>query len=143
MKSICFFISLLCAIMAFGEDVKKDKIEVCGDKPNCVSSLETRDDYKIASLKNLTGSWPEIKVKIETIMKTMGTAQLNSESDNFCHFVVTTKLMRYKDDVYFWWSPENKELNFKSESRTGYWDLGANRKRLNTFISKWQDSPSF
>jgi uncharacterized protein (DUF1499 family) len=131
-----YFITLFILMNAFtaqGEDMNQK----CGDKPNCVSSFETRKDFTISSLKNVNGSWDEIKSQILSILKSMGSNQIHESEKNYLHVIFTTKLMRYKDDVYFWWNPETKELHFKSESRTGYWDMNANRKRLNSFIAKW------
>lgn len=119
--------------LAQGEDMNQK----CGDKPNCVSSFETRKDFTISALQNVQGPWDQVKSQITKVLKTMGSNQIHETKDNYMHVVFTTKIMRYKDDVYFWWNPETKELHFKSESRTGYWDMNANRKRLNTIIAKW------
>ncbi len=110
---------------------------ICGDKPNCVSSYEIRKKYQIAPLKNVTGPWADIKNKISIKIKKMTKAEVVDEKENFIHFVATTKIMGYQDDVYFWWDPKTEQLHMKSESRTGHWDMGANRKRLNKFVHKW------
>lgn len=133
MKLLITVFILTYVFLAQGEDMNQK----CGDKPNCVSSFETRKDFKISALQNVQGPWDQVKSQITKVLKTMGSNQIHETKDNYLHVVFTTKIMRYKDDVYFWWNPETKELNFKSESRTGYWDMNANRKRLNTIIAKW------
>lgn len=110
----------------------------CGDKPNCISSYETRPKFSIQSLKNVNGPWVDLKEKIKTTLSTTGSTKVLNESENFIHFVSTTRILRFKDDVYFWWDENLKTLNMKSESRTGYSDLGANRKRLKKFIETWK-----
>ena len=133
MKLLITVFILTYMFLAQGEDMNQK----CGDKPNCVSSFETRKDFTISALQNVQGPWDQVKSQITKVLKTMGSNQIHETKDNYMHVVFTTKIMRYKDDVYFWWNPETKELHFKSESRTGYWDMNANRKRLNTIIAKW------
>lgn len=48
--------------------------------------------------------------------------------------VFTTRLFRFKDDVIFAVDQESKRLHFRSASRVGHSDLGANRKRLNALL---------
>ena len=109
----------------------------CSSKPNCVSTLEEREDFSIIALTDVQGNWDSIKETVKTKMKSFSNITVKEEKENFLHLVVTTRIMRFKDDIYFWWSPGTKTLNFKSESRAGHWDMGANRKRMSTFIEKW------
>lgn len=134
MRFFALFIILNLSFNSFGEEMNN----VCASKPNCVSSYENRKKFQIDPLKDVNGPWDTIKAKIAKNIKTVTNATVLDEKENFIHFVATTKIMNYKDDVYFWWNPETKELHMKSESRTGHWDMGANRKRLNKFIKIWK-----
>lgn len=113
----------------------------CGEKPNCVSSVETRKSFKIDPIANVSEPWTQVKTKVQSILDSMGKNELEKEQDGFLHYVVTTPILRFKDDVYFWLDSESKSLHLKSESRVGYSDLGANRKRLTTFKNKWSENP--
>ena len=41
----------------------------------------------------------------------------------------------FVDDVEFLLDPANKQLHFRSASRVGYSDLGANKRRMNKILS--------
>lgn len=65
------------------------------------------------------------------------------ESAHAIHFVVTTPLMRFKDDVWtlFMSVAENTStLALYSTSRVGYWDLGTNRRRVKDWIERVQNA---
>ncbi len=46
------------------------------------------------------------------------------------HYEFTSFLLRFVDDVEFLFDDETKTIHFRSASRTGYGDLGANRRRM-------------
>ncbi|MBN2243722.1 MAG: DUF1499 domain-containing protein [Acidobacteria bacterium] len=49
----------------------------------------------------------------------------------------TSRLFRFVDDVEFYLDDERKVIDFRSASRTGYSDLGVNRKRMETIRKKY------
>lgn len=115
----------------------------CANKPNCVSSYETRKSHYFPPLENVSGTWDDIKTKIEKTMNSFTHAKTFASENHHLHIVVTSSIFKFKDDVYFWWDPTENKLSFKSESRTGYWDLGANKKRLNQFVQIWNKDLKF
>lgn len=129
-----FLSSTLSTSKSYGENLMNQK---CQSKPNCVSSFDTRDKFFYPAIENVVGPWEQIKSKIEKIMIENFNSSLETSEINYIHFVVKTKFFRFKDDVYFWWDPETKKLDMKSQSRVGYSDLGANKKRLNLFVQEW------
>jgi uncharacterized protein (DUF1499 family) len=54
---------------------------------------------------------------------------VKSEPD-YLYAQYTTPLMKYVDDVEFWFDPANAVVQVGSASRIGKSDLGANRKRV-------------
>ena len=60
------------------------------------------------------------------------------ESANGIHIIATTRLMRFKDDVWALFipvTPYRSTLALYSASRAGYWDMGTNRRRVETWIA--------
>ncbi len=133
--SVGFFVVLsLTSPSSYGENMMTQK---CGNKPNCVSSFDDRKEFFFPPIEKVEGPWDQVKAKIEKTITSFASAKVESTKENYLHIIVTTKLMRFKDDLYFWWDPETEKLSMKSESRVGYSDLGANKKRLKTFIQEW------
>jgi uncharacterized protein (DUF1499 family) len=52
--------------------------------------------------------------------------------------VFTTRLFRFKDDVEFYIDADEGQVHFRSASRVGYSDMGANRKRYQAFKELYQ-----
>ena len=56
--------------------------------------------------------------------------KLVEEDESYLHYEFTSLLLRFVDDVEFLFDDEAKTIHFRSASRTGYGDLGVNRKRM-------------
>ena len=74
----------------------------------------------------------DIKKSIE---KTPRTKIVELEED-YLHAEVTSKWMKYVDDVEVSFLPESNILSVRSESRVGESDLGVNQKRVDLLKSK-------
>jgi len=55
---------------------------------------------------------------------------LSRKDETYLHYEATSLLLRFVDDVEFLLDDETKTIHFRSASRTGYGDLGVNRKRM-------------
>lgn len=107
--------------------VSQEKLMDCPDKPNCVSSFEEKDSEKnyIAPLE-----LSEFKVeKLSNQLKKQNCKLLLNE-ENYFHYTCSTKHFKFTDDLELLFIPDEKLLYFRSASRVGYSDLGANKKRV-------------
>ena len=96
----------------------------CGDKPNCVSTQDTRAEYNLTPF-TLTDS-ANIDA-IEQIALELPGAKTAVKEDNYLRIECTSKIMRFVDDLEL--KIEGDQLIVRSESRVGYSDFGVNRKR--------------
>ncbi|MCG9678156.1 DUF1499 domain-containing protein [Vibrio sp. Isolate24] len=96
----------------------------CGDKPNCVSTQDTREEYNLAPF-TLTES-ANIDV-IEQVALELSGAKAAVKEGNYLRIECTSKIMRFVDDLEL--KIEANQLIVRSESRVGYSDFGVNRKR--------------
>jgi uncharacterized protein (DUF1499 family) len=97
----------------------------CPDKPNCVSSKASGQNY-IAPLD--LGSEP-----LETIRKVYSKLGIKIISDNgtYLHAQATTMFYRFVDDVDLSLIPDKDGLyDIRSASRVGFKDQGVNRLRV-------------
>ena len=58
-----------------------------------------------------------------------GVRVVETEPDYF-RAEFTSRILRFVDDLEFLLDPEAQVIHVRSASRTGYWDFGANRKRV-------------
>ncbi|MCG9596500.1 DUF1499 domain-containing protein [Vibrio sp. Isolate25] len=96
----------------------------CGDKPNCVSTQDTREEYNLAPF-TLTES-ANIDA-IEQVALELSGAKAAVKEGNYLRIECTSKIMRFVDDLEL--KLEGDQLIVRSESRVGYSDFGVNRKR--------------
>lgn len=102
------------------------KMAPCPSSPNCVSSLAPKSDaeHYIAPLP--TVSLPHVR---ETIMAQIGFHTLEADEPTYLHVTFKSRWRGYIDDVEVSVGPDGT-LQVRSASRTGYSDLGVNRKRV-------------
>ena len=68
--------------------------------------------------------------KIKAIVEKMDGAKVVKTEPDYLYAQFTTKLMKYVDDVEFWYDPAAKVIQVRSASRVGRGDMGVNRKRI-------------
>ncbi|HXK55510.1 MAG TPA: DUF1499 domain-containing protein, partial [Gammaproteobacteria bacterium] len=64
-------------------------------------------------------------------------ARVVREESAYLHVIFTSLLFRFDDDAEFEFDDDAKLIHLKSASRTGYFDFGVNRRRLETIREKF------
>ena len=70
----------------------------------------------------------------QTALKRHEKQKLVYEDSTARHYVFTTQIMRYKDDLLFVFDYANKVLHYRSSSRIGYDDFNQNKERMNEIL---------
>tara|TARA_R110001606_G_scaffold113798_2_gene241042 strand:+ start:11863 stop:12366 length:504 start_codon:yes stop_codon:yes gene_type:complete len=109
----------------------------CPSAPHCVSSLATDPRHRVeplpgagdreaslALLKALLGELPRVDYEA------VGPARINAR--------FTSLILRFTDDVTFYVHEEGK-IDVRSSSRVGYYDFGANRRRVEDLRERLRD----
>ncbi len=78
----------------------------------------------------LKGDGPATLARIKAIVEGMEGAKVISSDPGYLYAQFTTRLMKFVDDVEFWFDPANKVIQVRSASRVGRGDLGVNRRRI-------------
>ena len=78
----------------------------------------------------LKGHGPATLAKIKTIVEGMDGAKVVKSEPGYLYAQFTTQLMKYVDDVEFWFDPAANAIQVRSASRVGRGDMGVNRKRI-------------
>ncbi|MCW5797831.1 MAG: hypothetical protein LZF60_160035 [Nitrospira sp.] len=101
----------------------------CPSSPNCVSTQATDQSRQIAPYR-YQQSLAVAKDTLKTIVNRLPRTRLVEEIDGYLHYEFTSFLLRFVDDVEFVFEEATKTIHFRSASRTGYSDLGVNRRRM-------------
>ncbi len=106
-----------------------EKFTPCPDSPNCVSSQSTDESHFIEPL-HYSGSPADARQNLIDILESIDRARLVKVEADYIHAEFRSSVFRFVDDVKFWFPPDKPIIHVKSASRTGYYDFGANRRRV-------------
>ena len=110
---------------------KSISLTPCGNRPNCVSSLNFEGINFVEPI-SYTGSKEDAKktlIKILGLINPRGTA---ISAGSYVHSEFVSSLFGFTDDVEFLIEDRHKRIQLKSASRIGFYDLGMNRRRIET-----------
>jgi len=112
------------------------KFHPCPKSPNCVSTHATDDKQKMNPIK-FSGSLNEAKDKIIDIISSLKRSKIITNKENYIHAEFRTATFKFVDDVEFLFDDSEKIIHFRSRARSGYSDMGVNRKRMETIGNKY------
>jgi uncharacterized protein (DUF1499 family) len=113
----------------------------CPDSPNCVSTQATSSEHQMKPLP-WTGATDEVVNRIKrAVGDQFARSRLVVDKPNYLRYEVTSLIFRFVDDVEFMIDPETRLVHFRSASRVGHSDLGANRRRMERFVEAFESSP--
>jgi uncharacterized protein (DUF1499 family) len=72
----------------------------------------------------------EAKQALKELVGSLPRTRLVEEDEVYLHYEFISLILRFVDDVEFLFDERAKTIHFRSASRTGYSDLGVNRRRM-------------
>ena len=119
--SILVFIGFIFPATAFASHIE---LSECVEISHCV-----REEWEVSSIEK---PFEEIKELIEDSPR----SEIVELDGDYLHAEVTSRWMKYVDDLEVSFLPQSNKLLIRSESRVGESDLGVNKKRVDTLKSK-------
>ncbi len=116
--------------------LRDGKLKAPSNSPNSVSSQAAlwpghpqAETARIAPLP-VAGDEAATMARIQAIVKaTPGATVIKAES-GYLYATFSTRLLKYTDDVEFWFDAAQRVVQVRSASRLGHGDLGVNRARV-------------
>ena len=119
---ILFFSIFINNNLTFAIDslIENNILGACSNPNNCVfeSWKVTNADQSFKELIGILKNTPRIKI-------------INIKED-YLHALATSRVMKFIDDIEIKKSKTGNILKVKSKSRSGFYDLGVNKRRINT-----------
>lgn len=108
------------------------RLSRCPETPNCVCSQYPDDASHFAEPLFFKGTLAEAQSRIRAVIDSMKGAKMVEEQKDgrYLRATFTSGFFRFVDDVEFWLEPEASRIHFRSASRLGRSDLGANKRRM-------------
>lgn len=103
-------------------------LKPCPDKPNCVSS-KADDEHAIAPFK-LKQNQPVDQQRLLEVLNQLDNNIAVIHDENHIHAEITSRVFGFVDDLDLIINIEQQIIHARSASRTGYYDFGVNRRRV-------------
>lgn len=104
-------------------------LPACPDKPNCVCSQASDERHAIAPL-SFTGSPERAHAALLAVLRAMPRTRVVLDEPLHLRAECRSLIFRFVDDVELVIDPKASVVHVRSASRTGYSDLGVNRRRV-------------
>lgn len=112
-----------------GLGARDGRLAPCPGTPNCVSSFAEDADHRVEPLA-LDREPSAALATLEQILGAMPRTAVVDVGDGYLRAEATSRIFGYVDDLEVLIDPGTGKIHFRSASRTGYSDLGVNRKRV-------------
>jgi len=103
-------------------------LKPCPDKPNCVSS-KADDEHAIAPFK-LKQNQPVDQQRLLEVLNQLDNNIAVIHDENHIQAEITSRVFGFVDDLDLIINIEQQIIHVRSASRTGYYDFGVNRRRV-------------
>ncbi len=111
------------------------KLASCPAMPGCASTQAK--SASIAPTK-FTGSREDASRRLGEIVRAMPGAKVLTQAPDYLRAeFTTTGMFRHVDDVEIFLDARSRQVEFRSASRSGVFDFGANRKRIEAIRAKF------
>jgi uncharacterized protein (DUF1499 family) len=111
------------------DELADGRLAECPDRPNCVSS-QSRAARRALPPIAYTGPASAALARLRALVEQQPRAVIVAAGEHYLHAEFRSRWFRFVDDVEFLIDARRKVIHFRSASRLGYWDLGANRRRI-------------
>ena len=110
--------------------VTEGKLAPCPESPNCVSTQTDSQEHLLPSIAWAGSIEEAIKQIKQVVERDFPRAKLVDEAPDYLRFEFSSLIFRFVDDVEFYVEQTATEIHFRSASRVGHSDLGANKSRM-------------
>ncbi len=122
--------------------VTNGQLKACPGTPNCISTQSTSNDaYEqrepIAIPADLSAA--KAMEMLVALIEKLPRTTIIERTDNYLYVEFRTFAMRYIDDVEFYIDDSQHVIHYRSASRLGTSDLGANGKRMEQIVAKYNE----
>ncbi|MBC6994826.1 DUF1499 domain-containing protein [Neolewinella lacunae] len=111
-------------------------LQPCPASPNCVSTQSTQADKKREPLA-FTGTTAAAQARIKSIVDALPRTTLQQEAPGYLHYTFRAVGIPFIDDVEFLFDEATQQIHYRSASRVGYSDLGANNRRMAKIVAAY------
>ena len=121
------------------------RLPACPSSPNCVCSDDPPGPRHIAPLRlrpgggRGAGETARLRTAVESVVASLPGARITGSAGGRVAAEFRSRLFGFVDDLILDIRPERGTIAVRSAARTGWWDLGVNRRRIETIQARLSD----
>jgi len=104
-------------------------LAACPDSPNCVSS-EAQDIRHVVNPMELAGTSVTEGAGVQALVSRLPRSKVVTATEQYLHATIKSRIFGFIDDLELTLDPQTKRIDIRSASRSGSYDLGVNRRRV-------------
>lgn len=118
------------------------RLPACPSSPNCVCSDDPSGPRRIAPLRLRQGGGrgaaeiARLRAAVESVVTSLPGARITSSAGGRIAAEFHSRLFGFVDDLLLDIRPEEGTIAVRSAARTGWWDFGVNRRRIETIRAR-------
>ena len=116
----CDIIFYPIKLNAYGLVNNNDNLSDCKLKTNCIFQTWKVDDSEKAF------------IELIQILENTPRLEIINKEKNYIHAIATSRIMKFIDDIEIKNLNQDNIFQIKSSSRLGFYDLGVNKRRVQT-----------
>ena len=105
------------------------RLPVCPPSPNCVCSQDPDEAHSVAAIRyvgNPAEAWDDLQRRLTDL----GGKPVANDGGHYARYEFRSRIFGFVDDVECLLNKDEMRIEIRSASRSGYSDLGANRRRV-------------
>ena len=122
-----------------GYEANHNTLANCPDSPNCVSTKSTDPESAMSPLPYFE-TREKSRERLILVLRSMKRCTIVTEKPAYVHAEFRSALFGFVDDVKFVFDDDERQIHFRSASRTGYYDFGANRNRMKEISERYMNT---
>ena len=111
----------------------------CPSTPNCVSSQSLDSAHRVQPL-HYESSGEEAWRRLRQVVLSLPRSHIVDDAAGYMRVEFRSAVLQFVDDVELLLDDAAKTIQIRSASRTGYWDMGVNRRRVERIRSQFRNS---
>jgi uncharacterized protein (DUF1499 family) len=126
----CSLVSTACAAKrALPAEASASGLKACPDRPNCVSSDAIDEQHGIAPLTYTIPAEKAWQLLVKQVVQLPRT-KIVAQRPDYLHAECRSAVFGFIDDLEFRLLAGQGEIAVRSAARSGYYDFGVNRRRI-------------
>ncbi|MFC4619926.1 DUF1499 domain-containing protein [Camelliibacillus cellulosilyticus] len=121
--------------MALG--VQDGGLAPCPKTANCVSTQHNNLNRRMPPIDYDGLTLQEAKETLYNVLKTLPKIDIQKDDGRYIYAEAKTMVFEFFNDVEFYFDESKKEIHFRSASRMGISDFGANKRRMQAITARF------